>query len=198
MLGVFPNLVSCPYCQKSGLKSSKGLNTHISRTRKCRLARFRLLATQSADKEARRNSPTRTGGPDSSSPGSMRENGETADMDVDKDRRPSDWTMDDYFGGTQSDSEDPRQSDTEIRSSDDPLAGVFQRYRHPHAARTYGPSKQTQWEELRDAMDQHRPFHPWASRDEFELVEWLSTSKLSQRAIDRFLKLNVVTVSSHI
>lgn len=49
------------------------------------------------------------------------------------------------------------------------------------------------WEELRSIKDRNNPFHPWHSQMEYELVEWLATSQLSQAAIDRFLKLNWVS-----
>jgi hypothetical protein len=52
---------------------------------------------------------------------------------------------------------------------------------------------QTRWEELRSSEDPDNPFYPWKSQKEYELVEWLATSQLSQAAIDRFLKLNWVS-----
>lgn len=51
VLGVPATLVSCPYCPKRSLKGSKGLNGHISRTQRCRQARYRHLLIQSVRKQ---------------------------------------------------------------------------------------------------------------------------------------------------
>ncbi|KAF9513021.1 hypothetical protein BS47DRAFT_1269347, partial [Hydnum rufescens UP504] len=37
-----------------------------------------------------------------------------------------------------------------------------------------------------------QPFYPWASLDEFEVVDWLSSSGLSQAKINEFLNLSWV------
>jgi len=51
----------------------------------------------------------------------------------------------------------------------------------------------TRWEQMRSNEDPANPFAPWNSKEEYELVEWLATSGLSQAAIDRFLNLNWVS-----
>lgn len=58
--------------------------------------------------------------------------------------------------------------------------------------RTYGRGP-TLWENMRTHENPESPFAPWSSKDEYELVEWLATSGLSQAAIDRFLGLNWVS-----
>ena len=42
-------------------------------------------------------------------------------------------------------------------------------------------------------QDGMAPYAPWRSKEEWELAYWLSTSQLSQREIDNFLKLKWVS-----
>lgn len=58
--------------------------------------------------------------------------------------------------------------------------------------RTYGNGP-TLWENMRTHENPELPFAPWSSKDEYELVEWLATSGLSQAAINRFLALSWVS-----
>lgn len=202
------NLVGCPYCPKRSLKGSKGLNGHISRTRRCREARYRHLLSQSVkqqqachcDDTTTMQTGTHLGQSSSMSSGHGQENVDTPDIDIDE-CHSDDQTMNDttgaHSGSTSLGLGDAREPSLGVDEwdSDYPSSHRFQRRSHPHVAFKYGPRRKTQWEELCEAMDKCAPFHPWASRNEFELVEWLSTSKLSQQAIDRFLQLNAVTVS---
>jgi len=43
-------------------------------------------------------------------------------------------------------------------------------------------------------FDTSNPFAPWKSLHEFQLVEWLILSKLSQGIINTFLKLPIVSM----
>lgn len=104
-------------------------------------------------------------------------------MDVDHDSR------EDLFG----DNDDSN----EHRPPLNPKSLGFRHKRHRDAAKTYGDRQQTQWEQIEAAEDPNQPYHPWNSLEEYELVDWLATSKLSQAAIDKFLALTSVTVSSH-
>jgi hypothetical protein len=67
----------------------------------------------------------------------------------------------------------------------------FEHHELPDIAYTFG-KWETQWSAIQDLQESPNPFHPWTSHGEFELVNWLSTSKLSQGAIDCFLRLSVV------
>jgi hypothetical protein len=53
---------------------------------------------------------------------------------------------------------------------------------------------ENRWHEYRAQMcfDSRNPFAPWKSMEEFQLVEWLVCSKLSQGTIDLFLQLPIV------
>ena len=69
----------------------------------------------------------------------------------------------------------------------------FERSDHDAAA-TFGNRVENRWFEYRMRMDfdSENPFAPWKSIEEFQLVEWLVSSKLSQGAINLFLQLPIV------
>ena len=69
----------------------------------------------------------------------------------------------------------------------------FERSDHDVAA-TFGNRVENRWFEYRMRMDfdSENPFAPWKSIEEFQLVEWLVSSKLSQGAINLFLQLPIV------
>lgn len=58
---------------------------------------------------------------------------------------------------------------------------------------TVGRHVGTKWDAMKANEKERLPFYPWASQSEFEVVEWLSTEGLSQKAIDRFLNLQYVS-----
>ena len=62
----------------------------------------------------------------------------------------------------------------------------------PKATYTFGHVG-TLWERMKLAEDPDHPFYPFHSADEFEIVESLVMANLSQGAIDRFLKLSLVS-----
>ncbi len=63
---------------------------------------------------------------------------------------------------------------------------------NPKAAYTFGHVGML-WERMKLAEDPDHPFYPFHSADKFEIVEFLATANLSQGAIDRFLKLSLVS-----
>ncbi len=62
----------------------------------------------------------------------------------------------------------------------------------PNAAYTFGHVSML-WERMKLAEDPDHPFYPFHSADEFEIVEFLVMANLSQGAIDRFLKLSLMS-----
>jgi hypothetical protein len=63
----------------------------------------------------------------------------------------------------------------------------------PQMAEAYGPQQPSRWEEFQQEHNiQDKPYHPWSSKVEFEIVEWLCSLCLSQAMIDQFLGLDVV------
>jgi hypothetical protein len=72
-------------------------------------------------------------------------------------------------------------------------------YRHPTAGRTYGRG-QTRWEAEREKNKKLRngnPYGIWRSKDEWEMVKWLATEKVSQSSINKLLKTERVRNSPH-
>lgn len=68
---------------------------------------------------------------------------------------------------------------------------------HPSAGWTYRGVVPTEWETRRseDERDQHDPWFPFDSLDDWELARWLMTSGVSQEKIDGYLKLHIVCLS---
>ena len=62
----------------------------------------------------------------------------------------------------------------------------------PKAAYTFGSCK-TSWEKMTAADNPDDPFFPFHSAEEFEIIEFLAASGLSQASINRFLKLLFVS-----
>ncbi|KAG9122038.1 hypothetical protein FRC07_001749, partial [Ceratobasidium sp. 392] len=63
-------------------------------------------------------------------------------------------------------------------------------YQHPTAGQTYGKG-QTRWEAERvknNALRGGKEWAMWGSKDEWETVRWLATTKLSQRSANKLLK----------
>ncbi|KAG8731261.1 hypothetical protein FRC10_001914, partial [Ceratobasidium sp. 414] len=70
-------------------------------------------------------------------------------------------------------------------------------YRHRTAGQSYGRG-QTRWEAERDKNDKVRasnPYAMWATKDEWEAVKWMATTKVSQSSINSLLKTERVSHS---
>lgn len=70
---------------------------------------------------------------------------------------------------------------------------------HPNSSQTCGTDKTFTDLFSEDKFNKERetqPFYPFASKDEWELSSFLLRSKLSMAAIDTFLKLKLVSLSS--
>jgi hypothetical protein len=81
------------------------------------------------------------------------------------------------------------------QSQINPLDNDYVIRSNPNAAATFGDPVESRWSEYRTRMgfDSSNPFAPWKSLEEFQLVEWLIFSKLSQGSINRFLQLPIVS-----
>ncbi|KAG9076788.1 hypothetical protein FRC06_009319, partial [Ceratobasidium sp. 370] len=82
----------------------------------------------------------------------------------------------------------------ELLSAEQPYTRVVSQdriiYRHPTAGQSYGRA-QTRWEAERDKNNEIRggnPYAMWASKDEWEAVKWMATTKVSQSSINELLK----------
>lgn len=64
---------------------------------------------------------------------------------------------------------------------------------HPTAGETYGEGISPQGAHLKSQHSKGEPpWAPWDSYEEFEFVEWLQKSNVTQGAIDQLLKLEFV------
>lgn len=72
-------------------------------------------------------------------------------------------------------------------------------YQHLTAGCTYGRG-QTRWEAEREKNKELRngnPYGMWRPKDEWEMVKWLATEKVSQSSINKLLKTKRVSSSSY-
>lgn len=166
-------LPSCPYCGKA-LKYLRGVESHIAQTPACQLARNRDLENQNgADNEF-----------------------------MDEDNCPQDGTDDlsvDRSNGTASPSEDtPRLSPPPAGTASPPPIPLPKYHIHtvPGAAHR-GEKEGTHWETKHSNENPAFPFYPWASEAEYNLVAWLTLSKLSAAAIDQFIHLEFVCTTNY-
>ncbi|KAF8593530.1 hypothetical protein BDV93DRAFT_527189 [Ceratobasidium sp. AG-I] len=70
-------------------------------------------------------------------------------------------------------------------------------YRHPTAGQSYGKG-QTRWEAEREKNKTLRGGNRWGmwkSKDEWESVKWMATTKVSQSGLDKLLKTERVSCS---
>jgi hypothetical protein len=90
---------------------------------------------------------------------------------------------------------EPIPSEDRDESQVNPLDNNYVIRSNPNSAATFGNPVKTRWFEYRTQMgfDSSNPFAPWKSLEEFQLVEWLIFSKLSQGSINRFLQLPIVS-----
>ena len=186
-----PALFTCRYCKKTVSRSLQGLKSHISQTQKCRShrdlersllnhARNTQTGSQHARKEPVEQQP-------------QQENFEENDVPMasDTDEQPSkrarvDDDDDDTTGDFQSthvkfivDYPGEAQAGAVVQDSQDGLETRF---------------------ETIQRMQRHAGNAAWApfnSLADWELSRWLVQSGVSQREIDKFLKLDVVRVSTY-
>jgi hypothetical protein len=183
-------LHSCPHCGRGPFVSERGLTGHISKMRHCREARGHLAAAN-ANGEHR------------PSPAGLAEQ-ESDRMDEDEDHpghHPTNLFASDDMAA---DLDEPPNVNNSSNSGDagpEPLnpqqntSYIIKKI--SGAAKIFDDSEpsiqpETQWDRLKSLENPRQPFHPWASLDEFEVVDWLSSSGLSQAKIDDFLNLSWV------
>jgi len=76
-----------------------------------------------------------------------------------------------------------------------PINPTYFEWSDPASASTFGDRVENRWDEYKKRIrfNSANPFAPWKSLEEFQLVEWLVLSKISQGAIDLFLQLPIVS-----
>lgn len=199
-------LVACPFCGKFPLEKHRGLEGHIKQRQSCSQARDRRHAELRARNQLS-SQPSETDSTLSHHP-STYQDGSTFDpdlacdfsdgvsqndtMNMNRDDEPDqpasrDRSLSPDFNGN--DDGNPGQAETPVNPS-----GPYQYLdRDPELEPKIGAYIGTKWEEMKAREKDNLPFYPWASRAEFEIVNWLATEGLSQKAIDRFLQSKYVS-----
>jgi len=165
----------CPYCNKT-LQTPGGVDRHVTQTPACLLIRNTQLLNQDG-----------------------------SEMDIDDREGPGNSVGD----NNSSQFDEPpvlptpplphnsSQSDEPLMPPTPPSPIRPEPYYHVHSvpgAAQRGSKEGTRWETTLNNEHPEFPFHPWASEVEFELVEWLTLSKISASAIDEFLRLKFVRI----
>lgn len=84
-----------------------------------------------------------------------------------------------------------------LSSDDEPSPSKGHTETHPTAGKTYGKGRtfmQEIDEDVTSPESQSNIYHPFASRQDFEMGAWLSQSNVSMSQIDDFLKLPYVSI----
>ncbi len=168
-----PQLVKCPYCHQWPLEKMHGLASHICQKPACKRADDRAAQANltARNQQTHLTSLYSDGASDSPS---------TQNFLFPQDGDPLE--------------EEPDKLDPQ--SGLNPL-GPWQYLDVDEAMKLkVGHYVGMKWDKMKANEKERLPFYPWASQEEFDVVEWLSTEGLSQRAIDRFLKLSYVSLLS--
>ncbi len=175
-----PTKAQCPFCFKSFTLHGSGIANHIWRSTYCHQKKQKvLLRTLLAERN-------------------------TSCLPHPRSRTqilasPSPFSND--MGTLQPDSQNPFCTtsgvmETPISGEDDDLLAPesFQKQYHVQldhesAGFVFPNNQQTLWQCLQAQEEAGKSYAPWKSQEEWELVNWLSTTQLSQSDIDKFLKL---------
>jgi len=184
----------CPHCGRGPFVGERGLTGHISKMRRCREVRSRLASAVDAN-GGHSPSPTGMTEPEfdqmdmdylgyhpSSSADNDRTPADAADKNLDE---PPDVNNAQTSGDTGPEPLNPHQNITYLVKKVSGAAKIF-----VDSEPSVRPA--TQWDRLKSLENPQQPFHPWASLEEFEVVDWLSSSGLSQAKINDFLNLSWV------
>jgi hypothetical protein len=87
--------------------------------------------------------------------------------------------------------DEPSGEPNDVPNEDHTPMGGYKQFRDPDAAWRFGKTP-TLWDDIRAQEDPAFLFKPWANKQEYEMVVFLSSNGLSQGAIDRFLQLEYV------
>lgn len=196
-------LISCPYCSRSGLKGGKGLNLHLANSPTCQecaqQSKKKLVAPPQIQRDLGESTPiTPRSSPTQQCPHANLSHAlEQLAPGVDGHDQGSNERQNNFpqpVGDSDDNgpSEDQHHNRPGYRMNPGGEDTRFEVHSSPEHGCTYG-QRETRWEHLDKLNDPTRPYHPWRSREEFELVNWLSSASLSQAHINCFLKLSFVS-----
>lgn len=165
-----PAVTQCKYCHQRVSRNGGGLSNHFWRSKSCRnVCQKEATASNEVNSSGQNDEGNRN------SPLQHSINGEDNDAAVDDGHHAADGD-DDRAGG---------EPENRTRYKVVPDA---------RAAFIYPERTSTPWENMKASEDPNAPHAPWANKEEYQLVNWLATSHISQGAIDKFLKLGYVRV----
>lgn len=177
----------CSYCKKD-VPTLKGLRSHIAQRQGCRDV-LRRLAKQQLPKEK----SVRTGEDDQPND----------DIHMEADDQPMFEPNSANEGQGPPENTTPNRR-TQMEEVEDEEAGGFRRYVEDYgedvgdAGKAFkeGQSHFSQWREAQQKAG-HEPWAPFDDLEEWDLAQWLLLNA-GQNATDKFLKLPIVSNSSHI
>ena len=187
-------LVKCPYCHHWPLEKTRGLASHIRQKPSCRRADEQVtqanIATKNQQAHPQLSSHLPTSDASHTLPGGI----DTGTRDIEYgDSPPSTSTRNSPFLHPDDPEDDPDVPGPRPRLN--PLGPWLYLDRDEATKPAVGRYVGTKWDAMKANEKGRLPFYPWASQSEFDVVEWLSTEGLSQKAIDRFLKLQYVSLA---
>lgn len=180
-------LVSCPYCRRYPLEKFRGLAGHIRQSPECerkQAARLSSIHTRNHHGAP----PHQRGSCDPESNPGCSDPLPQQDLDFNQDIGTSDQDLVDERCDATSNGTDSRD-----RVQLNPSGPWRYLARDPGTEPFVGDYAGTAWDKKKSKEDPKLTYHPWASKEEFEVVNWLSSEGLSQGAINRFLKLQYVS-----
>jgi hypothetical protein len=196
----------CPYCFTE-TKTRQGLHSHLIQKKACREnMEADVYISESASENSNENSNEN---PNSNSPTSQHANEMDFDneMDFEGPIQHLNPIPDVQVATAPSQASSPQQPqdispneevDHDVEDADDNETRWIEEYPYP-AGVPIGEGISCFEEWRRDQKKKNQPpWSPFENREEWELVQWLITSGISQKKMDAFLKLNMVRVSRNI
>jgi hypothetical protein len=190
---------TCRHCGH-GVPTSKGLRLHITKTSACRNA-LRAFSKDEAKKRGY-DDVLLEDPPAVLAASNTLDHNVTHDIPLD-----NDVPMSPPLPPAQSDlphPKRPRVTIEEVLDKDDPAAPSSTKEpsyfteSFEGAGQTFGRGV-TEFERFKAAQDQHNlpPWAPYRDQEEWELAQWLVKNRVSQKGIDTYLKLKIVSHQCH-
>lgn len=197
---VLRQLVHCPHCSRGPFEKFRGLPGHISKSENCarrqldQLTQLRTAVSQTAHQrlELQAAGAERSAGTDDNvATGSW----QRAAPNDDQEPPAADGAGWRERGSDAEQDPVDRSEDFQDREPFNPIGPWRYRARDPALEPFVGQYSGTAWEKMKQEERPDLPYHPWVSQEEFEVVNWLSREGMSQGAINRFLKLQYVSLT---
>jgi hypothetical protein len=192
-------LVKCPYCHHWPLEKTRGLASHIRQKPSCRRADEQVtwanIATKNQQAHLQSSSHLPTSDASHTLPGAYQCGSiNTGLHDIYySNSPPSTSTWNSPF--LRPDNPEDELDEPGPRPRLNPTGPWLYLDRDEATKPAVGCYVGTKWDAMKANEKGRLPFYPWASQCKFDVVEWLLTEGLSQKAIDRFLNLQYVSLT---